>query len=65
MDRYNYARHHERLNELIPADAHYGHSKKVLSIERKVRQRTLEERRRLHCRQKVASMTFLIGRALS
>ncbi len=54
VDYYNYARYHESLNNLTPADVYYGRGKKVLSMRRKIKQRTLNERRRLHFQQKAA-----------
>ena len=51
---YNHERYHESLNNLTPADVYYGRGTKVLSMRRKIKRRTLKERRRLHYQQKVA-----------
>jgi transposase InsO family protein len=51
---YNHERYHESLKNLTPADVYYGRGKKVLSMRREIKQRTLEQRRQLHYQQKVA-----------
>ena len=54
VDYYNHERYHESPNNLTPADVYYGRGTKVLSMRRKIKQRTLNERRRLHFQQKAA-----------
>ena len=51
---YNHERYHESLKNLTPADVYYDRGAKVLSMRRKIKRRTLKERRRLHYQQKVA-----------
>ncbi|UCH47227.1 MAG: transposase [Betaproteobacteria bacterium] len=51
---YYHARYHESLNNLTPADVYYGRGTKVLNMRRKIKQRTLEKRRRLRYQQKAA-----------
>ena len=45
---------HESLDNLTPADVYYGRGTKILKIRRKIKQRTMNERRRLHRQHKVA-----------
>jgi len=51
---YNHERYHESLNNLTPADVYYDRGEKILSLRQKIKERTLEKRRRLHYQQKVA-----------
>ena len=51
---YNHERYHESLDNLTPADVYCGRGEKILSLRQKIKQRTLNERRRLHYQQKVA-----------
>ena len=51
---YNHERYHESLNNLTPADVYYDRGAKILDMRQKIKQRTLEERRRLHYQQKAA-----------
>ena len=54
VEYYNHERYHESLNNLKPADVYYGRGTKILRMRRKIKQRTMNERRRLHRQYKVA-----------
>ena len=54
VEYYNHERYHESLNNLAPADVYYGRGTNILRMRRKIKQRTMNERRRLHRRNKVA-----------
>ena len=54
VEYYNHERYHESLNNLTPADVYYGRGTKILRMRRKIKQRTMNERRRLHRQNKVA-----------
>ena len=54
VEYYNHERYHESLDNLRPADVYYGRGTKILKIRRKIKQRTMNERRRLHRQHKVA-----------
>ena len=54
MDYYNHERYHESLHNLTPADVYIGRRAKALDMRQRIKQRTLEQRRRLHYQQKVA-----------
>ena len=45
---------HESLNNLTPADVYYVRGTKILKMRRKIKQRTMNERQRLHRQRKVA-----------
>ena len=51
---YNTERYHESLNNLTPADVYTGRGQTVLNRRRRIKQKTLAERRRLYYRQKAA-----------
>jgi hypothetical protein len=61
---YNYERYHESLNNLTPADVYHERGAKVLDMRKKIKQRTLSERRRIHYQQKVARMTTQMSQIL-
>jgi putative transposase len=46
VEYYNYERYHESLDNLTPADVYAGKEKEVLSRREKIKQQTLEKRRR-------------------
>ena len=48
---YNYERYHQSLNNLTPADVYYGRGTNILRMRRKIKPRTMHERRR-HCQRK-------------
>ena len=54
VEYYNHERYHESLNNLTPADVYYGRGTNILRMRRKIKQRTMNERRRRHRRNKVA-----------
>ena len=54
VEYYNHQRYHESLNNLTPADVYYGRGTSILRMRRKIKQRTINERRRLHRQNKVA-----------
>jgi transposase InsO family protein len=51
---YNTQRYHESLNNLTPEDVYTGRGQTVLNRRRRIKQKTLAERRRLYYQQKVA-----------
>ena len=54
VDYYNTGRYHESLNNLTPEDVYTGRGETVLKRRRRIKQKTLTERRRLYYRRKVA-----------
>jgi hypothetical protein len=54
VEYYNTERYHETLNDLTPEDVFTGRGQTVLKRRRKIKQKTIEQRRRLHYRQKAA-----------
>ena len=53
VDFYNNERYHESLNNLTPADVYFGRSDRILEQRRKVKERTLKERRRNYLTEKL------------
>ncbi len=51
---YNTERYHDSLNNLTPEDVYTGRGQAVLDRRRRIKQKTIEERRRLYYRQKAA-----------
>ena len=45
---YNHERYHESLNNLTPADVYFGRGSSILSRRRKIKQKTLKQRRLQH-----------------
>lgn len=45
VDYYNYERYHESLKNVTPADAFFGRAEEILERRKKIKQRTLNERR--------------------
>lgn len=45
---YNHQRYHESLDNVTPADVHFGRLKEVLSRPEEIKRQTLEARRRQH-----------------
>jgi transposase InsO family protein len=43
---YNYERYHESLRNLTPADVYLGHDKKILKERSKLKEKTIQERRK-------------------
>ena len=54
VDYYNTERYHESLNNLTPEDVYTGRGQMVLNRRRRIKQKTLAERRRLYYKQKAA-----------
>jgi len=54
VDYYNTERYHESLNNLTPEDVYTGRGQTVLNRRRRIKQKTLAERRRLYYKQKAA-----------
>jgi transposase InsO family protein len=54
VDYYNTERYHESLNNLTPEDVFTGRGQTVLDRRRKIKQKTIEKRRRLYYRKKAA-----------
>ena len=51
---YNHERYHQSLNNLTPADVYYGRGTNILRMRRKIKPRTMNERRRPQRQHKVA-----------
>jgi transposase InsO family protein len=54
VDYYNTERYHESLNNLTPEDVYTGRGQTVLNRRRRIKQKTLAERRRLYYQRKAA-----------
>jgi transposase InsO family protein len=54
VNYYNTQRYHESLNNLTPEDVYTGRGQTVLNRRRRIKLKTLAERRRLYYRQKAA-----------
>jgi transposase InsO family protein len=48
VDHYNYRRYHESLNNLTPADVYFGRDRAIIDRRRRIKQRTIEQRRLAH-----------------
>ena len=53
VDYYNNERYHESLNNLTPSDVYLGRSDKILEKRRKIKERTLKERRQSYLIEKL------------
>ena len=51
---YNNERYHESLDNVTPADAYFGRRYKVLSERDRIKERTMEKRKRLYRAEMVA-----------
>jgi putative transposase len=51
---HNTKRYHESLNNLTPEDVYTGRGQTVLNRRRRIKQKTLAERRRLYYQEKTA-----------
>jgi len=49
---YNYERYHESLNNVTPSDMYYGKAAKTIENRRKIKLKTLNERRLAYLNQK-------------
>jgi transposase InsO family protein len=54
VDYYNTERYHESLKNLTPEDVYTGRGQTVLNRRRRIKQKTLAERRRLYYQRKAA-----------
>jgi transposase InsO family protein len=54
VDNYNTERYHENLNNLTPEDRYTCRGQTVLNRRRRIKQKTLAERRRLYYQRKAA-----------
>ncbi len=48
VEHYNHCRYHESLGNLTPADVYFGRDHAILSERRKIKDRTLKQRRLLN-----------------
>ena len=53
IDYYNQHRYHESLNNVTPADVYFGRDKSILEKRRRIKIKTMKQRR-LHHRKLVA-----------
>jgi putative transposase len=54
VNYYNTERYHESLGNLTPEDVYTGRGQAILDRRRRIKQKTIEKRRRLYYRQKAA-----------
>ncbi len=54
VNYYNTEHYHESLDNQTPEDVYIGRRQTVLNRRRKIKQKTIEQRRRLYYRQKAA-----------
>jgi putative transposase len=48
VDHYNHRRYHESLNNLTPADVYFGRDRAIIDRRRRIKKRTIEQRRLAH-----------------
>ena len=48
VERYNHVRYHESLDNLTPADVYFGRGQRIIDMRKKIKRRTIDQRRRLH-----------------
>lgn len=48
VEHYNHCRRHERPDNLTPADVSLGRDQTILNIEREIKRKTIEQRRKQH-----------------
>ncbi len=51
VEHYNHRRYHESLGNLTPADVYFGRAETILSERRKIKERTLKQRRLINQQQ--------------
>jgi transposase InsO family protein len=59
---YNYERYHEALKNVTPADKYYGKAERTLERRRKIKLKTLKERKQLYLKSVSMSKFILTGR---
>ena len=50
VDHYNHRRYHESLKNLTPADVYFGRGEAILKQRERIKRKTIENRRLLHCK---------------
>src|SRR5210317_2251830 len=48
VEHYNHSRHHESIGNLTPADVYFGRAQGILSERRKIKEKTMKQRRLLN-----------------
>ncbi len=48
VEHYNHARYHESLDNLTPADVHFGRAQSILAERQRIKHETLKTQRWLH-----------------
>ena len=61
---YNYKRYHESLNNVTPADFYYGRAAKIIERRRKIKEKTLKDRRSIYFKSKSSTFTNTKSKAL-
>jgi hypothetical protein len=54
IDYYNNGRYHEALHNLTPADVYYGRDRDILAWRKRIKKKTMLQRRRYNYSLKVA-----------
>lgn len=60
---YNYERYHESLNNITPADMYYGKAARTLERRKKIKQKTLRDRKQNYFRSQTMNKFILTGLA--
>lgn len=60
---YNYERYHESLNNVTPADKYYGKAAQIIERRKKIKEKTIRERKLNYIRSSDASKFILTGLA--
>ena len=55
VDYYNHQRYHESIDNVRPADAYWGRQAQIVAERKKIKQRTMAQRRKSHIFQKLQS----------
>jgi len=56
VDYYNNHRYHESLNNVTPDDVYFGRGAKILKERRKIKEKTIRERRNLYIKSNLRSI---------